>query len=106
MAEVTPPRPLAEGDERDHFDCGRDALNIWFRRHAWHNHVSGISRTSVICDTGTGLIVGYVTLSAAQVEREFLAKTHRRNHNHAAGFVNDKFQTSIFHQHTSVLILS
>jgi GNAT superfamily N-acetyltransferase len=79
MAEVTPPRPLAEDDERDHFDCGRDSLNMWFRRHAWHNHVSGISRTSVICDAGTGLIVGYVTLSAAQIEREFLAKAHRRN---------------------------
>jgi len=25
------------------------------------------------------LIVGYVTLSAAQIEREFLAKAHRRN---------------------------
>jgi len=33
----------------------------------------------VICDTATGLIVGYVTLSAAQIEREFLAKAHRRN---------------------------
>jgi GNAT superfamily N-acetyltransferase len=79
MAQVTPPRPLAEDDERDHFDCGRDSLNTWFRRHAWHNHVSGMSRTSVICDVGTGLIVGYVALSAAQIEREFLAKAHRRN---------------------------
>jgi len=33
----------------------------------------------VISDTATGLIVGYVTLSAAQIEREFLAKAHRRN---------------------------
>ena len=33
----------------------------------------------MICDTTTGLIVGYVTLSAAQIEREFLAKAHRRN---------------------------
>jgi len=79
MAQVTPPRPLAEDDERSHFDCGRDSLNGWFRRHAWENHVSGISRASVICDAGTGLIVGYVTLSAAQIEREFLAKAHRRN---------------------------
>jgi GNAT superfamily N-acetyltransferase len=79
MAEVTPPRPLSEGDERGQFDCGRDSLNAWFRRHAWHNHVSGISRTSVICDAGTGSIVGYVTLSAAQIEREFLAKAHQRN---------------------------
>lgn len=79
MAEVTRPRPLSEDDERSQFDCGRDSLNTWFRRHAWHNHVSGISRTSVICDAGTGSIVGYVTLSAAQIEREFLAKAHQRN---------------------------
>ena len=79
MAEITQPRPLSEEDERSQFDCGRDSLNAWFRRHAWHNHVSGISRISVICDAGTGSIVGYVTLSAAQIEREFLAKSHRRN---------------------------
>jgi GNAT superfamily N-acetyltransferase len=79
MAEVTPPRSLKEGDERGQFDCGRDSLNAWFRRHAWHNHVSSISRVSVICDAATGLIVGYVTLSAAQIEREFLAKAHQRN---------------------------
>jgi GNAT superfamily N-acetyltransferase len=79
MAQVTPPRPLSESDDRSQFDCGRDSLNAWFRRHAWQNHVAGISRTSVICDVGTGLIVGYVTLSAAQIEREFLAKAHRRN---------------------------
>jgi GNAT superfamily N-acetyltransferase len=79
VAEVTPPRPLLEGDERGHFDCGRDSLDAWFQRHAWHNHVSGISRVSVICDTGTGSIAGYVVLSAAQIEREFLANAHRRN---------------------------
>jgi GNAT superfamily N-acetyltransferase len=79
MAEVTLPRPLSEDDERNHFDCGRDSLNAWFRRHAWHNHVSGISRTSVICDPSTELIMGYVTLSAAQIERELLPKIHQRN---------------------------
>jgi GNAT superfamily N-acetyltransferase len=79
MAEITPPRPLQEGDERDRFDCGRDSLNAWFRRHAWQNHAAGISRVSVIYDAGTGLIAGYVTLSAAQIEREFLAKSHQRN---------------------------
>ena len=79
MADIAPPRPLSEDDERDHFDCGRDALNSWFRRHAWHNHLSGISRTSIICDTSTKLIVGYVTMSAAQIEREFLPKAHQRN---------------------------
>jgi GNAT superfamily N-acetyltransferase len=52
---------------------------MWFQRHGWQNHATGISRTSVICDTRTKSIVGYVTLSAAQIEREFLAKRDRRN---------------------------
>jgi GNAT superfamily N-acetyltransferase len=79
VAEVTEPRPLSERDDRSQFDCGRDSLNGWFRRHAWHNHVSSISRTTIICDVDTGLIVGYVTLSAAQIEREYLAKALQRN---------------------------
>jgi GNAT superfamily N-acetyltransferase len=79
VAEITPPRPLAEEDDRDAFDCGRESLNAWFRRHAWHDHVSGVSRSSVICDAETGIIAGYVTLSAGQIEREFLAKADQRN---------------------------
>lgn len=79
MAEVTPPRSLTEGDNREAFDCGRESLNAWFRRHAWQNHASGVSRTNVICDPETSAIVGYVSLSAAQIQREFLAKPDRRN---------------------------
>jgi GNAT superfamily N-acetyltransferase len=79
MAEIAPPRALAEGDERGQFDCGRDSLNVWFHRHAWNNHVSGSSRVNVICDEASGAIVGYVTLSAAQIERAFLPKSQQRN---------------------------
>ncbi len=79
MAGITPPRPLAETDDRDGFDCGRDAMNQWFRRHAWANHAAGLSRTNVICDTETGRIVGYVTLSAGQIERAALPKPQQRN---------------------------
>ena len=79
MAAVTPPRPLAETDDRSLFDCGRESLNAWFRRHAWGNHASGASRVNVICDVGSGAIVGYVTLSAAQIERAFLPKSQQRN---------------------------
>jgi len=32
-----------------------------------------------MCDAASGEIVGYVTLSAAQIERAFLAKTQQRN---------------------------
>ena len=76
---LTPPRPLAAEDDRTGFDSGRDALNHWFWRRAWHNQVSGVSRTSVVCDVATGSIAGYVSLSAAQIERAWLPKTRQRN---------------------------
>lgn len=79
MAEVTPPRPLSENDDCGSFDCGRDSLNAWFRRHAQSNHASGASRVNVICDAVSGAVVGYVTLSAAQIERAFLPKAQQRN---------------------------
>ena len=76
---VLSPRPLAEGDDRASFDCGRPSLNAWFQRHAWVNHVSGASRVTVLVDEASGRIVGYVTLSAAQIERAWLPKPQQRN---------------------------
>jgi len=77
--QVAPPRPLAEDDDRQTFDCGRESMNLWFRRHAWGNHASGTSRVSVLTDAGSGAIVGYAALSAAQIERAFLPKSEQRN---------------------------
>jgi ribosomal protein S18 acetylase RimI-like enzyme len=79
MGGLTPPRPLAASDDRAAFDCGRESLNHWFERHAWRNQIGDASRTSVICDTATGAIAGYVSLSTAQIEREHLPKSAQRN---------------------------
>jgi GNAT superfamily N-acetyltransferase len=79
MAGLTPPRPLATDDDRDAFDCGRESLNNWLRRHAWRNQQDGTSRTSVICDLTTGVIAAYVTLSTGQIERAHLPKSAQRN---------------------------
>ncbi len=79
MVAVTPPRPLREDDNRSDFDCGRESLNGWFHRHAWANHVGGASRVNVITHPVTGRIAGYVSLSAAQIERAFLPKPQQRN---------------------------
>jgi GNAT superfamily N-acetyltransferase len=79
VAAVTPPRPLTADDDRTHFDCGRDSLNIWFQRHAWANQASGASRVNIVTEPSSGQIVGYVTLSAAQIERSFLPKPQQRN---------------------------
>jgi hypothetical protein len=38
-----------------------------------------VSRINVVCDVEFGRIVGYVTLSAAQIERAFLPKPLQRN---------------------------
>jgi predicted N-acetyltransferase YhbS len=79
MGGLTPPRPLTAEDERSAFDCGRDSLNQWFRRHAWRNQQAGVSRTSVVCDPDSGAILGYVSLSVAQIERAWLSKAQQRN---------------------------
>lgn len=79
MEQIEPPAPLAAEDDRENFDCGRPSLNDWFTRHAWRNQQTGASRTSVIRNTGGMRIVGFVSLSAAQIEREYLAKQDRRN---------------------------
>jgi hypothetical protein len=76
---ASPPRPLSEQDDRKTFDCGRDSLNQWFRRHAWSNHNNGTSRVNVIEDTASGRIIGYVALSSSQIERAFLPKAQQRN---------------------------
>ena len=79
MAGLTPPRPLTGDDDREGFNCGRDSLNQWFRRHAWRNQRSGASRTSVVRDPAAGVIAGFVALSTAQIERAFLPKVLQRN---------------------------
>ena len=76
---MTPPRPLAQNDDRSQFDCGRESVNTWFRRHAWDNHTLGLSRVTVLADPAAKRIVGYVTLSSAQIERAFLPKPQQRN---------------------------
>jgi GNAT superfamily N-acetyltransferase len=79
MGRLNPPRPLAADDDRNAFDCGRDSLNIWLRRHAWNNQQDGGSRTSIICDSIDGAIAGFVALSAGQIERAHLPKPLQRN---------------------------
>ncbi len=79
MAGLTSPRPLTEGDSRDSFDCGRESLNGWFKRNAWRNQQADVSRVSVICDAETNMVAGYVSLSAASIERQHLPKPSQRN---------------------------
>lgn len=76
---ITPPRPLREEDDLSAFDCGRASLNTWLQTRAWPNQQTGVSRTNVICDSATGRIAGYVTLSAGVLERAVLPRGDRHN---------------------------
>ena len=79
LAIAAPPRPLAENDDRNIFDCRRDSINGWLRRHAWFNQVNDLSRVTVIADGAAGRIIGYVTVSASQIEPAYLPKSQQRN---------------------------
>jgi predicted N-acetyltransferase YhbS len=79
MAGLTSPRPLRGEDDRQGFDCGRESLNAWFQHNAWRNQQSGASRVSVVRDEETGAVAGFVSLSAAQIERGFWPKAAQRN---------------------------
>ncbi|MGH7051703.1 MAG: hypothetical protein ACREE5_13825, partial [Acetobacteraceae bacterium] len=79
MAGLSPPRPLAAHDDRDVFDCERDSLNQWFRRYAWHHQEASVTPTSVMCDTATDAVAGFVVLSTGQIERAHLPKSAQRN---------------------------
>jgi hypothetical protein len=79
MGEVGLPRPLTDSDDRENFDCGRESLNYWFRRHAWRNQRDGLSRTTILVDEENGAVAAYVSLCTAEVAREFLPKAEQRN---------------------------
>jgi len=79
MGALTPPRPLRAEDDRDGFDCGRDSLNQWLRRHAWHNHAAGLTRTTVLGVAGSSSLAAFVSLSMGQIERAALPKPAQRN---------------------------
>lgn len=79
MGGIGPPRPLAAEDDRVSFDCGHAAINHWFSHHALRNQQDDVSRTSILYDTDSQAIAGYVTLAATQIERGFLPKSDQRN---------------------------
>jgi GNAT superfamily N-acetyltransferase len=60
---------IAKKHDRKGFDCGQTDLNAFLAKHARQAHESGASKTYVAVDDTDGVtILGYYTLSPAQVE--------------------------------------
>jgi predicted N-acetyltransferase YhbS len=58
---------------------GRDRRVLCGRKSPARSAHRRISRITVVCDAETGAIVGYVTLSAGHIEREYLPKSAQCN---------------------------
>jgi len=61
------------------FDCGTPVLNEYLARFATQHRRRGVTQIYVLVDSHTpSAILGYYTLSAAQVETPQLSETHRK----------------------------
>jgi GNAT superfamily N-acetyltransferase len=77
VEEITAPRLLAADDRLDDFDCGVPVLNEWLKRRAIANHVSGASRSYVVCRSGK--VIGYYCLAAGAIAVGAATGSIRRN---------------------------
>ena len=62
-------RELKKSDDRTHFDCGDDTLNVFFRRYAGQNqfrHHIGVTYVAAQTDK----ILGYATVSPASLDAD------------------------------------
>jgi len=67
---------LAKPHDRDGFDCGSDALNLFLRQTARQHAERGISRTFVLVEenaTAPKPIVGFFSLNLCQIKSESLS---------------------------------
>lgn len=71
---------LAPGlHDRQGFDCGEPALNEYLQRFAEQHRRKGISAAYVLVESSVpSLILGYYTLSAAEVDVQNLAEADRK----------------------------
>lgn len=77
VGRLLAPEPLADHHHFEDFHCGEVALDEWLRRRARANHVSGASRTYVVCQGSR--VVGYYALASGMVTVEHAPGRFRRN---------------------------
>lgn len=76
--KISAPQPLSEKHDLAAFSCGEASLDDWLRRRARANHVSGASRTFVVCAGGEH-VVGFYSLATATISHAEATGPLRRN---------------------------
>lgn len=62
---LSPPGPLAAHHDIESFSCGEESLDVWLKRRALKNQISGASRTFVVCKGKR--VVAYYSLASSAV---------------------------------------
>lgn len=72
--------PITDEDAASDFDCGVPALNTYFHKRAVSNDRRGLGKTYVLHGSSAGpSVLGFYTLSMADVETATLPRKHRSN---------------------------
>ncbi len=72
--------PITDEDAASDFDCGVPALNTYFHKRAISNDRRGLGKTYVLRGPAAGpSVLGFYTLSMADVETATLPRKHRSN---------------------------
>ena len=77
MAQAFQIDPIANQHVRDKFDCGEPALDNYLAYHARKNDRKGVAKSFVVLDDHNQ-VLGYYSLSAAQIEFDHLPAEHHK----------------------------
>jgi GNAT superfamily N-acetyltransferase len=59
--------PINRRHNRDAFDCGEPALNLFLRQHARQSHERGGAKTFLAIEDGTGKVLGFYSIAPASL---------------------------------------
>lgn len=71
------PEPLEDHHDTENFTCGIEALDVWLKRRAMKNQITGASRTFVACEENR--VVGYYVLASSAITIAATTGRFRRN---------------------------
>jgi len=70
----TPLAVLNGSHDRDKFDCGVPALNLYLRNYALQNQKKDVVRNYVTCRAGSSVIVAYYSIVYASIPQNLLPR--------------------------------
>jgi predicted N-acetyltransferase YhbS len=74
---LSAPVPLLPMHQTERFACGIESLDMWLKRRALKNQISGASRTFVVCDSSQ--VLAYYALASSAVVVKATSGRFRRN---------------------------